>query len=271
MWELTPWPRWIAASPFGRPRAVSCTVPPGTPEWLTAHLYQSPRRLGNGYWTLTGCAIWRRGPTPTDSLGPDTLIDIMFTGLAGDGRVSARDDMDGGCACASPRHTASARGAASRTTASPDGGGVRRGLDRHRDGPETMRVITGTGARRPRQSQAARADAHPAVTSSRDVDTSARIERRRPGEFWTIRVEVPPVMAPLLIPKGSVALDGISLTVAALDRLWFEVMIIPHTWTVTNLHRRRVGDAVNLEGDMLGKYVLRFAELAREAQPVPGA
>ena len=82
------------------------------------------------------------------------------------------------------------------------------------------------------------------------------------GEFWRFSFAFPPTLAPLLIPKGSIAIDGISLTVAALRDGEFDVQIIPHTWTHTNLHARRVGDRVNLEGDMLGKYVVRIAELA---------
>jgi riboflavin synthase len=58
------------------------------------------------------------------------------------------------------------------------------------------------------------------------------------------------------IHKGSVCLDGISLTIAELGADWFTVAIIPHTWEVTNLRVRKVGDEVNLEADALGKYVL---------------
>jgi riboflavin synthase len=81
------------------------------------------------------------------------------------------------------------------------------------------------------------------------------------GEFWRFGFSYPESLAALLIPKGSVAVDGISLTVAALGAGTFDVQIIPHTWTHTNLQARRLGDRVNLEGDMLGKYVLRIAEL----------
>ena len=204
----------------------------------------------------------------------------MFTGLVeGTGRVSARDDMDGGMRL----RLATALAASARVGDSIAHNGVCLtvvGCDAAsivtEIGPETMRV-TNLGLLAPGDlvnlERPLRADAHLGGHFVQGhVDTTARIEAIvDQGEFWTIRVEVPPAMAPLLILKGSIALDGISLTVAALGRQWFEVTIIPHTWTVTNLHRRRVGDAVNLEGDMLGKYVLRFAELAREAQPVPGA
>jgi riboflavin synthase len=58
--------------------------------------------------------------------------------------------------------------------------------------------------------------------------------------------------------KGSVAVDGISLTVAAVQKKSFRIWIIPHTFEVTALRERQVGDAVNLEADLLGKYVERF-------------
>jgi riboflavin synthase len=91
------------------------------------------------------------------------------------------------------------------------------------------------------------------------------------GDFWRITCEYPPEVAPLLILKGSIAVDGISLTVAALGERDFDVQIIPHTWTHTTLHTSRVGDRVNLECDVLGKYVVRIAELAGWARAHPAA
>ena len=61
-----------------------------------------------------------------------------------------------------------------------------------------------------------------------------------------------------VIHKGSIALDGISLTVAAVKKNGFRIWIIPHTYEVTALQDRKVGDAVNLEADLLGKYVEKF-------------
>jgi riboflavin synthase len=77
------------------------------------------------------------------------------------------------------------------------------------------------------------------------------------GETWRLEVAVPEALSPLLAVKGSVAVDGISLTVneAASDR--FACTIIPHTWAYTTLCDRRVGDRVNLEADMLARYVAR--------------
>jgi len=89
------------------------------------------------------------------------------------------------------------------------------------------------------------------------------------GEFWRFSFTYPSELAPLFIPKGSIAVDGISLTVAALRDGEFDVQIIPHTWVETNLHARRVGERVNLECDMLGKYVVRFAEVAGWAAGQP--
>jgi riboflavin synthase len=90
------------------------------------------------------------------------------------------------------------------------------------------------------------------------VDAVGRITViERSGESWRLEIEVPRPLAPLLAVKGSVAVDGISLTVneASADR--FAVTIIPHTWAHTTLADRRPGDPVNLEADMLARYVAR--------------
>jgi riboflavin synthase len=87
------------------------------------------------------------------------------------------------------------------------------------------------------------------------------------GDFWRFAFTYPAALAPLFISKGSVAVDGISLTVAALRDREFDVQIIPHTWTHTNLQASAVGDRVNIECDVLGKYVVRVAELAGWARP----
>lgn len=77
-------------------------------------------------------------------------------------------------------------------------------------------------------------------------------------------------LAPYLIAKGSVAVDGVSLTVAALDAGAFEVMVIPHTLAVTTLGEARRGRRVNLEMDMIGKYVLRAWSLGGRPAGEPG-
>ena len=71
----------------------------------------------------------------------------------------------------------------------------------------------------------------------------------------------------LLVYKGSVALDGISLTVAKVLVNRFQIWIIPHTYQVTNLHTRREGDLINIETDLLGKYVERFIEARNDSGP----
>lgn len=104
------------------------------------------------------------------------------------------------------------------------------------------------------------------------VDTPGRVTAiRNEGDFWRLSIGYPDAFAPLLILKGSIAVDGISLTVASLEPASFDVQIIPFTWDHTNLQARAVGERVNLEGDMLGKYVLRLAELGRRWIPEPDA
>jgi len=84
----------------------------------------------------------------------------------------------------------------------------------------------------------------------------------RPDETARVRIEwQEPGLGALLIPKGSVAVDGVSLTVAALAERAFEVMLIPHTLARTTLGRLAAGRRVNLEMDMIGKYVQRTLAL----------
>lgn len=91
------------------------------------------------------------------------------------------------------------------------------------------------------------------------VDGVGVIEKiKKKGEFTFFLFKVPPSLAPLLVPKGSVAVDGISLTVNECDQQRFAVAIIPFTLKHTNLRRHRVGDKVNIETDILGKYVQRL-------------
>jgi riboflavin synthase len=96
------------------------------------------------------------------------------------------------------------------------------------------------------------------------VDGVGEILSIRPdGDATWLAVRFPGPLAPLIVRKGSIAMDGISLTVADLREREFDVMIIPFTWQHTNLSSRRTGDGVNLEGDMVGKYVARAVELTR--------
>ena len=78
------------------------------------------------------------------------------------------------------------------------------------------------------------------------------------GESWTVRIAYPAELARYLVFKGSVAVEGISLTIANLTDDYFEVAIIPKTWEVTNLSHLKPSDGVNLEVDVIGKYVERL-------------
>ena len=80
------------------------------------------------------------------------------------------------------------------------------------------------------------------------------------GDSHWIRVTVPPALATGVVQKGSIALDGISLTVARLERERLDVMIVPFTWQHTNLSLLQPGDLLNVECDMIGKYVARAME-----------
>jgi riboflavin synthase len=77
------------------------------------------------------------------------------------------------------------------------------------------------------------------------------------GESHRLEVRVPSSLAPLIAIKGSIAVDGISLTVNEADAGRFAVNVIPHTWRATNLAERKAGDRVNVEVDMLARYVAR--------------
>jgi riboflavin synthase len=93
------------------------------------------------------------------------------------------------------------------------------------------------------------------------VDGIGRVTGIRPeGDGVWLEVEVPRGLRPLLIPKGSVTVDGVSLTVAGLEESVFAVALIPHTLAVTTLGRRRPRDPVNLEMDVIGKYVRGFMQ-----------
>jgi riboflavin synthase len=96
------------------------------------------------------------------------------------------------------------------------------------------------------------------------VDATGSIEElRQEGDSWWVTVKFPPSLGAQIVRKGSIAVDGISLTVAGLDDRRFDVQVIPYTWEHTNLQSAKVNDLVNLECDMLGKYVLRAMEVAK--------
>jgi len=91
------------------------------------------------------------------------------------------------------------------------------------------------------------------------IDGLGRITRwERAGQDHVLDIAAPPQVMRYIVLKGSVAVDGISLTVAGVARRSFRIWIIPHTYEVTALKRQEVGDAVNLEADLIGKYVEKF-------------
>jgi riboflavin synthase len=95
------------------------------------------------------------------------------------------------------------------------------------------------------------------------VDATGTVEEiRQEGESWWVTVKFPATLAAYIVRKGSIAVDGISLTVAGVDERRFDVQIIPFTWEHTNLRTMKVNDLVNLECDILGKYVIRALEVS---------
>jgi riboflavin synthase len=88
------------------------------------------------------------------------------------------------------------------------------------------------------------------------VDATGCVAHLTPdGESWSLGVEVPPELARYIVSKGSITIDGISLTVARWQNRIAEIAVIPYTYAHTNICDRAPGDAVNLEADILGKYI----------------
>jgi len=158
------------------------------------------------------------------------------------------------------------------TVVTADGGEV------HADiGPETARVTT-LGSLRQRQrvnlERSMRADGRVGGHFVQGhVDAPGFVEEIRPdGDSHWLTISFDSSLAPYLIRKGSIAVDGVSLTIAGLGENVFDVMIIPFTWANTALSSLKVGDRVNIECDMIGKYVARSLELAEDVgrlKPAP--
>jgi len=133
--------------------------------------------------------------------------------------------------------------------------------------PETLRV-TSLGSLRPGSvvnlERPLRADARLGGHFVQGhVDATGTLEDIQPdGDSFRLAIRYPTLLAPYIVRKGSIAVDGISLTVAGVDDHRFDVQIIPYTWEHTNLRLAEPGNVVNLECDILGKYVVRVAELA---------
>lgn len=91
------------------------------------------------------------------------------------------------------------------------------------------------------------------------VDDTGHVLARTPSEHWeVVRIALPPAMARYVVEKGSITVDGVSLTVSGLGDDWFEVSLIPTTRELTTLGRAPVGTPVNLEADVIAKYVERL-------------
>ena len=104
------------------------------------------------------------------------------------------------------------------------------------------------------------------------VDARGRfLHAEEHGGSWTLRIAYPKELARYLVFKGSVSVEGISLTVAALTDDYFEVAIIPKTWAVTNLAHLRPNAEVNLEADIIAKYVERILTVSRQDQETAGS
>jgi riboflavin synthase len=94
------------------------------------------------------------------------------------------------------------------------------------------------------------------------VDATGSLRGARDlGEAWEVWIDAPDDILRLCVPKGSIAVDGISLTLVEVTERGFSLWIIPETWARTTLSRRRPGDRVNLETDVVGKYVFRALEV----------
>ena len=99
------------------------------------------------------------------------------------------------------------------------------------------------------------------------VDAAGEFLNAAPnGDFWTVRIGYPKEIAAYLVFKGSVAVEGISLTIANLTDAFFEIAVIPKTWEQTNLHALKPGDAVNLEADITAKYIERIMQFRNTNQ-----
>ena len=158
------------------------------------------------------------------------------------------------------------------TVVTADGGEVRADI-----GPETARVTTLGSLRQGQRvnlERSMRADGRVGGHFVQGhVDGTGFVEEVRPdGDSHWLTISFDPSLAPYLIRKGSIAVDGVSLTIAGLGENVFDVMIIPFTWGNTALSMVAVGNRVNIECDMIGKYVARSLELAEDAgrlKPAP--
>lgn len=129
--------------------------------------------------------------------------------------------------------------------------------------PETLRVTTLGDARIGRRVNLERPLRHDGRLGGHfvlgHVDGVGRVVRLEPdGDCYWLELDVPPALSGYLIPKGSIAVDGISLTIATLEGARAGIQIVPFTWQHTALRALGAGDSVNIETDVIGKYVARL-------------
>ena len=99
------------------------------------------------------------------------------------------------------------------------------------------------------------------------VDTRGEfLQAVREGDFWTVRIGFPKGIEQYMVYKGSISVEGISLTISELSDKYFEIAVIPKTWELTNLSTLKKGDAVNLEVDIIAKYVERIMLYGRREE-----
>jgi len=104
------------------------------------------------------------------------------------------------------------------------------------------------------------------------IDGTGRIlQKENRGDFFWVKISFEKSIRPFIVEKGSIAVDGVSLTVNRVGENDFDLTIIPHTATQTTLVRKKTGEEVNLETDLIGKYVYQFLSRQREGGSEPGS
>ena len=214
-------------------------------------------------------------------MGRDAILDIaMFTGIIEHfGTIDSLALQDEGGRVTIHTPTLAAKLAISNsiavngcclTTVSIDDGRFSADLS-----GETVRK-TSFGASRGALKNGARVNLEQPLTAGQEfgghfvlghVDGTGEVAHlRKEGESWSYGVKIPEEFERYIVPKGSVTIDGISLTVADWHDRIAEIAVIPYTYEHTNIRDRLPGDAVNLEGDILGKYVERYLEARGSAK-----
>ena len=104
------------------------------------------------------------------------------------------------------------------------------------------------------------------------IDGTSDVLSVTPGDAWRVlRFSLSPALAPLVVDKGSIAVDGVSLTVSAVGDTWFEVSLIPETLAATTLGTAKVGTRVNIETDIVARHIQRMLHFSASTTPAPAA